>query len=176
MTGFTRFTLCLCVLLAACEMNLESAPESPYRLASFFQYRVTVDVALVWEENGQAWLVATFTPEEGYHLYGKDIPPGGINGLGRPTLLELVPGSQIRTAGLLTESIASHPDENVEGLLVYPAGPVTLSLPVYLPEGQGWVEQNISITYMACKSGVCSPPVIGEFIQVRVPGSGGIKP
>ena len=176
MTRFTYLSLFFCILLAACQTNPGAAFESPYPLASSSQYRVSVEVALAWDETGQTWLEATFIPEEGYHLYAKDIPRTGIGGLGRPTLLELVPDSRLASAGLLSESIASRPDENVEGLFVYPPGPVTLRLPVFLPEGAGWYDESISITYMACKSGVCSTPVAGKIIQVRIPGSDEVKP
>ena len=50
-------------------------------------------------------LAATFTPNDPlFHVYSKDIPRGGVNGLGRPTLLELAPGSKMQAAGPLSAS------------------------------------------------------------------------
>jgi hypothetical protein len=140
-------------------------------LASFTENKVTVEIALEIDDSGQAWLSARFTPEAGYHLYSKDIPSGGVEGLGRPTLLELVPGSRLESAGVLSESVGAVQDEGPAGLLVYPAGPVTLRLPVILLEGTGWFDEQVSVTYMACAEGVCLPPVEGRLVQVRVPGA-----
>ena len=56
-----------------------------------------------------------------------------------------------------------------DALLVYPAGPVTLSLPVILPEGKGWVQEQVSITYEACSDMTCLTPVIDKLVPVRVP-------
>ncbi|MBI4732499.1 MAG: hypothetical protein HY781_10350 [Chloroflexi bacterium] len=171
MNRLARFAFCLLFFLAACGSPADPGPASPYPLASFTENRVTVEIALEFDETGQAWLAAAFTPEEGYHLYSKDIPRGGVDGLGRPTLLELVPGSRLEPAGELTESVGAQQEEGPEGLLVYPEGPVTLRLPVNLPEGAGWFDEQVSVTFMACASGVCCPPVAGKLVQVRVPGT-----
>jgi hypothetical protein len=174
------FVFCFLLFLAACGSSADPStgsgqrlgPASPYPLASFSENKVTVEIALEIDESGQAWLSARFTPEEGYHLYSKDIPPGGVDGLGRPTLLELIPGSRLESAGTLSESVGAVQDEGPDGLLVYPAGPVTLRLPVILPEGTGWFDEQVSVTYMACAEGVCLPPVTGKLVPVRVPGVG----
>jgi hypothetical protein len=176
MTRLTRFSFCLFVFLSACGVRSDFDPAESYPLASFSRNRVTVEISLVWDENDQAWLEGAFTPEEGYHLYSKDIPRGGIEGLGRPTLIELVPGSRLVSAGELAESVSALQGQGFEGLLVYPEGPVTLRLPVYLPEGQGWYDEQVSITFMACRLGRCSPPVTGELVAVQVPGINEIKP
>jgi hypothetical protein len=56
-------------------------------------------------------------------------------------------------------------------LLVYPEGPVTLRLPILLPEGEGWFDEQVSVTFMACSDGTCCPPVVGKLVTVRVPGA-----
>jgi hypothetical protein len=45
-----------------------------------------------------------------------------------------------------------------------------LSLPVELPPGADWIEDEIAITYMACSASQCKPPVVGKTIPVRIPG------
>jgi hypothetical protein len=171
MTRSSRCAFLPLLLLAGCVAAPGQQPASLYPLASFTEYKVTVEIALEMDENGLPWLAATFTPEEGYHLYSKDIPPEGVEGLGRPTFLELLPGSNLEPAGELTESVAARPDEDIEGLLVYPEGPVTLRLPVNLPEGQGWFDEQVSVTFMACKTGACLPPVVDRLVPLRVPGA-----
>ena len=132
-----------------------------------------MQIVLEIDAAGQAWLAATCTPQgDGGHLYSMDTPRDGVNGLGRPTLLELVPGSQIQAAGPLTASAEPQPVAGEEDLFAYPVGPVTLRLPVILPPGTEWVDEQVSITYMACSGFSCSPPVQGKIVAVRVPGAG----
>ena len=105
-------------------------------------------------------------------MYSKDIPITGTDGLGRPTLLELTSDSLMKSGGTLSESVnAEVPDFGPEELLVYPVGAVTLSLPVNLPPGNDWVEDELSITFMACSASLCKPPVVGKIVPVRVPGA-----
>jgi hypothetical protein len=169
---FWRWVLVAVLLfgLSACAPRLE--PGSTIKLASQAQRSITVAVSLEIDMQGQTWLVAAFNPDDpGLHMYSKDLPRAGENGLGRPTLLELVPGTRIKALGNLSESVAAHPDADLEGLPVYPAGPVTLRLPVSLPEGQGWFDEQVSVTYMACSMTACVPPVENELIAVRLPGT-----
>jgi hypothetical protein len=154
MTRITNLGLGFLFFLTACG---GSPLVSPYPLASFSANRVSVKIMLLWDDSGEAWLEATFMPEEGHHL------------------LELVPGSQWEAMGELTASVEAYEDEDCEGLLAYPEGPVTLRLPVRLPEGEGWFDEQVSITFMACREGTCCPPVVEKMIPVRVPGAEEIK-
>ncbi len=163
------------LLLSACGSQPDLKAGSPLKLTSFTENSVTVTIALELDSTGQIFLAATFAPTDPtFHVYSIEIPRDGVNGLGRPTLLELTPGSQMQAVGPLTAS-AEATDTDIDGLPVYPPGPVTLRLPVTLPAGSGWVEDNISLTYMACGSGVCMPPVIGKTVSVRVPGAEAIS-
>ena len=103
-------------------------------------------------------------------MYGKDIPLTGIDGLGRPTLLALTPDSLLKTSGPLTENVkAQLPDFGPRQLLVYPPGAVTLSLPVEMPAGNGWIEAELEVTYMACSASQCKAPVVAKRILVAIP-------
>jgi hypothetical protein len=100
------------------------------------------------------------------------MPAHGINGLGRPTFLALTTNSHLREAGELIESVSAQqlyfePQE----LPVYPLGPVTLSLPVELPPGKNWVNDELKVTFMACSTNQCKPPVEGKVVSIRVPGT-----
>lgn len=176
MTRFVNLALCCLLLLPACAARPDLKPASAFSLASFTENKVTVEIFLETGVDDQVWLSATFTPEAGYHLYSKDIPRGGVDGVGRPTLLELVPGSRLEPAGALTESVPARQDDGLEGLLTYPVGPVTLRLPVILPEGGGWFDEQVSVSFMACRDGRCSPPVVGKLVPVRVPGAQEVAP
>jgi hypothetical protein len=145
-------------------------------LASFSENEVRVVINLERRPDGSAFLKATFTPlEQGFHLYSKDLPRHGVDGVGRPTLLELVSDSQLQPAGALLESVPASPDQTASGVLplpVYPPGPVTLTLPVTLPLAEangGWREDRVSVTYMVCSpQGICRRPVMDKIITVKI--------
>lgn len=176
MTRLHRLAACLLIFLASCAPARDLGPGSPLSLAAFTKNKVRVNIVLEVDEEGQTWLAAAFTPAAGYHLYSKNLPRSGVDGLGRPTLLELVPGSQLQAAGDLTESVAAAQADGPEGLFVYPVGPVTLRMPVILPEGQGWLDEQVSVTYMACSGGLCAPPVMDKLVPVRVPSAQEVLP
>ncbi|MGB8983507.1 MAG: hypothetical protein WCC12_16690 [Anaerolineales bacterium] len=164
--------LSIIFLLAAVNAACTPASGEPIVLASFTENYVSVSISLERDPAGGAFLSATFTPPDGHHLYSKDIPASGLDGLGRPTLLELAAESRITALGQLTESVqAQEPDFEPRELLVYPEGPVTLRLPVELPPGEDWIAEEIKITYMACSAYQCKPPVEGKIVQVRIPGA-----
>ncbi len=161
-------TLSLLVATVSCA----PAASKPLALASFTENYVSVSIGLERDSTGSTFLSATFTPPEGHHLYSKDIPINGLKGLGRPTLLELTANSQMTALGKLTESVsAQEPDFEPKELLVYPAGPVTLRLPVQLPSGKGWIDDEVKITYMACSAYQCKPPVEGKAVPIHGPGT-----
>jgi hypothetical protein len=158
--------LFLAVLFSCSSDQNKSIP-----LASFKEHNVDVSINLTRRSEGNYVLRATFTPPEGYHLYGKDIPARGVDGLGRPTRLELTPNSLMKAMGDLTDNKDPQPPNfEPRELLVYPQGAVTLSLPVILPAGGKWVQDELSITYMACSASQCKPPVEAKIVQVRIPG------
>lgn len=139
-------------------------------LETFTKNSVTVSIYLRTPQDGQDAIVASFAPPEGSHLYSKDIPRDGVDGLGRPTLLELTQNSRMKAAGDLVESTSAKiPEFEPKDLLVYPAGSVMLTLPVHLPIEKDWVNDEVSITYMACNDQGCKPPVVNQIITLSIP-------
>ena len=134
---------------------------------------VKVTFFLAEGENGKHWLRATFSPLEiGYHVYSKDLPADGIDGIGRPTLLELSKHEAISDVGKLTADKKIHnlaSPLNAEGFPVYPDGPVTLSLPFTMkPDANAPVEVTTKITYMACTKTSCNAPVEGKVVKLTL--------
>jgi hypothetical protein len=133
-----------------------------------------VQVQITWEETSEgAFLQATFSPtEDGFHLYSKDLARDGVDGLGRPTLLELTPANHLKSRGPLAEVGApsketfskEYPDQ-----LVYPAGAVTLRLPVQVTADGRPVDDQVSVTYMACRGTKCLRPVEGKIVAIQIP-------
>jgi len=161
------FAILSVLLCSACSQN----KAYPLKLATFDKNSVSVLIHLEKDADENYFLSATFTPEQGFHLYSKDLPITGANGLGRPTLIEAGVESQYQVTGKLLESVpAEIPEFEPKDLLVYPVGAVTLRLPIELPPGNGWTDDSVKITYMACSDRGCKAPVIGQEIAIRIPG------
>ena len=140
-------------------------------LASFEQGGVHVDVALQQDGLHRAWLAAAFRPTRAdVHLYDKDLPPQGVEGLGRPTRLAVVSSRGVTVTG---PAIADRPvttdriEELNVALPVYPVGPVTLRLPVRVERG---ATAELSLSYMACGGIGCQPPVTDKRVRVTFTG------
>ncbi len=160
--------------LTACQPKQVLAPGATLPLATTTENYVEVSIALTRSENNTYTLNATFTPlEAGLHLYSKDIPPTGVDGLGRPTLLILPTDSALMQVGETMESQSTQAAfEGPSELRVYPEGPITLSLPILLPDGQDWLDQQVLVTYMACSDRGCRAPVENKSIAIRIPTKG----
>jgi hypothetical protein len=173
MTSRRRIIVFLLVsLISILSVSCTARAGESISLVSFTRNYVEVSIDLERNAEGYIFLAGTFTPPKGYHLYSKDIPLHGVDGLGRPTLLALTEDSQSKAAGDLTESVrAQEPDFGPNELWVYPLGPVTLRLPIELPPGHTWISDEISVTFMACSASQCKPPVVGEIVSIRVPGA-----
>jgi hypothetical protein len=171
----TRIISCLLLFIlfpVACTSSSAGRYRESISLATFTESDVEVSVHLDSNSSGEHFLSATFTPLDGYHMYSKDIPIIGVDGLGRPTLIELTAESQMKSVGGLIESVrAEVPDFEPKELLVYPPGAVTLSLHVELPPGNEWVEDVVKVTYMSCNENGCKAPVVGKLVSVRIPGA-----
>ena len=162
----------LALLLGTTSCQKASLKDQTLQLANVTENKVQVNITLSNSKNGQVLLSATFTPQNpGAHLYSKEIPRDGVEGLGRPTLLELANNSALKANGELIESVASEPPPfEPKELLVYPVGPVTLSQPVLLPEGNNWTNDVVLVTYMACDEQGCRAPVQQKPIIIKIPG------
>lgn len=168
--------LTLALLFTSCASHPDLARGGSLALTSASERGVEVSISIERTLAGTIFLHATFTPPAGDHLYGKDIPVTGVDGVGRPTLLELPAGSKMAALGTLIESISpSLEDFELLKLPIYPSGPVTLSLPISLPPGEGWIEDSVSVSYMVCNEKGCKPPVLDKRIPVRVPGADSIS-
>jgi hypothetical protein len=112
-------------------------------------------------------LTATYRPDRaGFHLYSAAMPPGGVDGLGRPTVLAA--GHGLATPGpAVADRKPTTLHEAALGidLPVYPDGPVTLTLPVTT---SGTPVQAV-IGYAACSATQCLMPVTGKAVTLRAP-------
>jgi hypothetical protein len=132
-------------------------PRSVDLLGGFSEAGVQVDLSLEQSDAAPCVLAARYTPLfEHFHLYDKDLPPDGVNGVGRPTRLDISSGL-VATGELTADATTSDfKTEGVDGVLpVYPDSPITLHLPVSVA-GDG--HARVIISYMACSAFTCLPP------------------
>jgi hypothetical protein len=99
-------------------------------------------------------------------VYSISLPAGGVDGLGVPTRLGVRGG--LRATGSPTADrpirSLSLPGLNVV-LPVYPDGPVTVTLPV---TRTGSSSAQAIVSYGACSTSTCLPPVTALVIPVRL--------
>ena len=119
-------------------------------------------------------LLTHFIPDskpEALYLYDSALPIDGINGVGRPTLVEVDPDSELVTSGTFSVSVEPLPDET--GLRPYPKGPVVITLPLYKGpkpfRGEGESAIPVLVTYQACADQSCRKPVSRKPVMVPVP-------
>ncbi|MGW5848781.1 hypothetical protein ACWFQ8_12660 [Streptomyces sp. NPDC055254] len=138
----------------------------------FSENGVTVTLTVSDWRAGKGTLTAVLTPdEEGFHLYSKDLPPTGIEGVGRPTTMAVT--GALRADGRLAAS-AEVRTISVPGVEtpvpVYPDGPVTATLPVSA-DGNG--EATVLLGYASCSTEEgCTIPVSDRPVRLRITEDG----
>lgn len=115
------------------------------------------------EGDSIATVVARATVDDGWHIYGLDMPDGGIEaGIPDPTHFSF--GAGIETIGTTTaDGVATvHCDTDLGVDLPWLAGVVTLRQRVAIAsEAAGAVRG--SVEYMACTDQACTPPAHHDF-------------
>jgi thiol:disulfide interchange protein len=118
-----------------------------------------------------AVLVGRFTPKptgDPLHLYGKDLT--GI--AGQATRIAIKPGQAASENGPLSDDVKATIKDDVP---VYPAGPMTLRLPIRLPAGAAGTTVNteVLVSFMACTDKICPfPPVQNAVMKLDLPTAG----
>ena len=161
--------LALALVLAVGAVVLVARAVTP---ASVVLEESGVRVELAYSGGAQGEVVAVFRPvHAGFHLYGPELPRDGIDGAGRPTLLEVKTGSAWRAIGPLVPEPTTTPmlvPTFDRAFPIFPEGPATLRLSVERDTtASGSADLVVSVTYMACSfSGLCLAPVIGREVNV----------
>jgi len=175
--------LLIAVLLAfaGCGKKNDDSQPSPAKqfttradLTGFVSNGVSVKVALETDSKNHLVLSATFAPTKpGFHLYSKDLPERGVNGIGVPTRFVVINSDNLKSAGSPVANV-SPKDLEMKGLGVtlpiYPEGPVQIRVPIKVSATATEAEAKLSFTYMACKTdGECLRPVVGKELTVKIP-------
>ncbi|MFD6885603.1 hypothetical protein [Streptomyces sp. NPDC059957] len=168
--------------LTACGEQPAKTGSAP--TTSFTENGVTVTLSVSDWQPPRATLTAVFTPEEkGFHLYSTELPATGIEGVGRPTSMDVT--GVLRADGKL-KAAADVRTISVPGVdapvPVYPDGPVTTTLAVRL-EGKGKGKGNgdgnaggdatVLLGYASCSSEEgCTIPVSDRPVHLHVTDEG----
>ncbi|WP_150205549.1 protein-disulfide reductase DsbD family protein [Streptomyces venezuelae] len=158
--------------LAACGGEQPTArTEATAPTTRFTENGVTVTLSVSDWHPPKATLTAVFTPEEGFHLYSTDLPATGIEGVGRPTAVNVT--GVLAAEGRLT---AAAPVQSISlpgvdaPVPVYPDGPVTTTLPV---RATGNGNATVLVGYASCSSREgCTIPVADRPVQLRITDDG----
>lgn len=148
------------------------AGSPPPATASFTDSGVTVTLRLGPWHAGSSVLTAVFAPvRAGFHLYSTSLPPNGVDGVGRPTAIQV--SGALAAQGQLTAHAATHAltlTGSTKPVPVYPDGPVTTTLTLrHQSAGPAVVE----VSYAACsvREG-CLFPVSGHPVRLSVTDTG----
>ncbi|MEU9305257.1 hypothetical protein [Streptomyces sp. NPDC048269] len=162
--------LSLAALAACAEQPAKGGGAAP--TTRFSENGVTVTLSVSDWHAPKGTLTAVFTPEEkGFHLYSTDLPPTGIEGVGRPTAMDVT--GALRADGKLTAA-ADVRTISVPGVdapvPVYPDGPVTTTLPIRA-DGNG--EATVLLGYASCSAQEgCTIPVSDRPVHLRITDDG----
>ena len=152
----------------------EWAPKTrTLKLTSLAESGARVTLGLDRDRSGGWWLAAAFEPTApGGYLYSKDLPPAGIDGLGRPTTFAIATATGLRAEGTAAADRPTTLDV-IEvlrtALPVYPRGPVTLRIPVAFAATTAAVTGEAVVSYMVCTPEGCWRPVIGRRASFTIP-------
>ncbi|MGZ4601294.1 hypothetical protein [Oryzihumus sp.] len=157
------------VLVAGCSASAARTGEAAGIVGTVREGGVTVVLGWSVGRGGEPVLTARFTPQQpGFHLYSATLPANGVDGVGRPTRLEVGGALAPVGAGVADarpESLrVSGEDRPLE---VYPDGPVTVRQRVRVTRGR---RALVWVTYASCSRSTCLPPVIRHRVDIALPG------
>jgi hypothetical protein len=159
--------IALGVVSAAGLLYVRAVGPSEAPTTQFTENGVTVTLTVRSWDGTRGTLAVIFTPDKpGYHLYSADLPPGGMNGVGRP--IAVTAQGQLTATSRLTTTAVPH-GLTIAGtgltLPVYPDGPVTTDLPI---EAAGPGSASFLVSYAACSASDCLIPVSGHAVAAVV--------
>lgn len=162
--------------LVACSGASGGAPAGasggPAPTTRFSENGVTVTLSLSDWHAAEGTVTVVFAPEaKGFHLYSTDLPPTGIEGVGRPTTVAVTGAlgaeGKLRAAAEVRSIQVPGVDAPVP---VYPDGPVTTTLAV---RASGNGEATVLLGYASCSTrDGCTIPVSGHPVHLRVTDDG----
>lgn len=141
------FLIAFVCAMAASAMAQAPAAESPVKWS----------ISTRMFDDFSGTLSITATPDEGWHLYGTDLPEGGP----QPTTFDLSGSTGVEFRGKLKPDIKPKTvDDPLFGIkLNWWERPVTFSIRFVLKPDKHNPRIKAKVTYMACDDKTCAPPV-----------------
>ncbi|MCY0943743.1 hypothetical protein [Streptomyces antarcticus] len=158
--------------LVACGGEPAGASGGPAPTTRFSENGVTVTLSVSGWKASKGTLTAVFTPEaRGFHLYSTDLPPTGIEGVGRPTTVSVTGALGAEGTLRAAAEVRSIEVPGVDAPVpVYPDGPVTTTLAV---RASGNGEATVLLGYASCSTrDGCTIPVSDRPVRLRVTDDG----
>jgi hypothetical protein len=124
-------------------------------LADYTNGEVHVAISLETDQKARPYLAARLTPNPGFFISSKNLPKGFM---GAPTSFTLVTNAMIKTRGPVFEDtpaqeVLEEPDSLSS---YYPAGTVTLRIPVVILKGDSDISAQVMVNYSACGHQICT--------------------
>jgi len=146
----------LAVVLAIGLLTTGCAGRSNGPRGAFTEGGVSVWAELTDREASTS-LRVRLSPQPGFHVYALDLPPDGIDGLGRPTRVQVASGGAVTGPARADRStVLLRPSGLTVDLPVFPAGPVVINVPI---RRTGTTPPTIVVSYAACSPTRCLMPV-----------------
>lgn len=136
-----------------------------FTIASIFQSSSQIFDPVSWKTSiekineDEAYLVATATIENGWHLYGQEIPPGGP----RPTIFTFQPSQYYQIIGNTEESAGIIENDKIFRMKIkYFASKAVFKQKIKLFKKN--ITTNAEVQFMVCDDTRCLPPKTEELI------------
>jgi hypothetical protein len=135
-------------------------------LANYTKGEVHIRISLETDQKARPCLVARLTPNPGFFISSKNLPDGFT---GIRTIFTLVSNAMIRARGPVFEDTPAQEALVEPDMLVsyYPAGTVTLRLPVAITNEGADISARVMLTYSACGNGICTMPE-RDPVEIRI--------
>ncbi len=135
-------------------------------LADCTNGEVHVTILLETDRKARPYLAARLTPNSGFYISSKNLPEGFM---GCPTCFTLVTNTMVRAWGPVFEDTPAQEALEEPDCMTsyYPAGTVTLRLPVEFIRADSDISAQVKLNYSACNNEVCTMPGCGSF-DIRI--------
>ena len=123
-------------------------------LADYTKGEVHVIISLETDQDARPYLAAKLTPNPGFFISSKNLPAGFM---GAPTSFTLLTNAMIKARGPVFEDTPAQEALQEPDFLTsyYPAGTVTLRIPVVIIKGDSDMSAQVMVNYSACNNHIC---------------------
>ena len=124
-------------------------------MADYTKGEVHVAISLETDQKARPYLAARLTPNPGFFLSSKNLPKGFM---GAAISFTLFTNAIIKTRGPVFEDTPAQEALEEPDFLTsyYPAGTVTLRIPVVIIKRDSDISAQVMVNYSACNNQICT--------------------